>query len=255
MAEFQKNGFNAFTLAEVLITLGIIGTVCAMTIPNLMQDIQDAQLKTAWKKEFSTLLQAHKQVFNDNGGSITLDQYNTNGLLSKYYSQYLKYIGPIYFGGADYSWHKPYQIGIWGCYKYLNNASYDTADGQVCSSQNQNGASDAKNQLVSLLDGSTLGHQVTTSASMTCQAGVDCGNLFIDVNGPKGPNVIGRDMFGMTIVGDQLIPWGAQGSINPYDNSSSLYNSSYTCITDKTNAGYSSNNNHGIVCAAQFLYQ
>ena len=34
---------TGFTLAEILVTLGIIGVIASMTIPNLVQDIQDAQ--------------------------------------------------------------------------------------------------------------------------------------------------------------------------------------------------------------------
>lgn len=43
----------AFTLAEVLITLGVIGIVCAMTIPTLIKNTQDAEFKTGYKKAFS----------------------------------------------------------------------------------------------------------------------------------------------------------------------------------------------------------
>ena len=49
---------NAFTLAEVLITLGIIGVVAAMTIPTLVSNTNGAQFKTAYKKALSTLNQA-----------------------------------------------------------------------------------------------------------------------------------------------------------------------------------------------------
>ena len=52
---FNKEGF---TLAEVLITLGIIGVVAAMTIPNLMANIQGARVRTQFKKAISTLNQA-----------------------------------------------------------------------------------------------------------------------------------------------------------------------------------------------------
>lgn len=38
---------KAFTLAEVLITLGIIGVVAAMTMPTLMNSTNGAQYKTA----------------------------------------------------------------------------------------------------------------------------------------------------------------------------------------------------------------
>ena len=47
-----------FTLAEVLITLGIIGVVAAMTIPTLVSNTQGAQFKTAYKKALSSLNQA-----------------------------------------------------------------------------------------------------------------------------------------------------------------------------------------------------
>lgn len=47
-----------FTLAEVLITLGIIGVVAAMTIPTLMNSTGQAEFKTGYKKIISTLNQA-----------------------------------------------------------------------------------------------------------------------------------------------------------------------------------------------------
>ena len=47
-----------FTLAEVLITLGIIGVVAAMTIPTLMSNTGKAEFKTAFKKVVSAVNQA-----------------------------------------------------------------------------------------------------------------------------------------------------------------------------------------------------
>ena len=49
---------NAFTLAEVLITLGIIGVVAAMTMPTLINKTNGAQYKAAFKKSLSALSQA-----------------------------------------------------------------------------------------------------------------------------------------------------------------------------------------------------
>ncbi len=49
---------NAFTLAEVLITLGIIGVVAAMTIPNLIANTNGAKYRSGFKKAISTLNQA-----------------------------------------------------------------------------------------------------------------------------------------------------------------------------------------------------
>lgn len=47
-----------FTLAEVLITLGIIGVVAAMTIPNLIANTNGAKFRSQFKKSISTLSQA-----------------------------------------------------------------------------------------------------------------------------------------------------------------------------------------------------
>lgn len=49
---------KCFTLAEVLITLGIIGIVAAMTIPTLAANIKGAQFRAKFKKSISTLNQA-----------------------------------------------------------------------------------------------------------------------------------------------------------------------------------------------------
>ena len=60
---------NAFTLAEVLITLGIIGVVAAMTMPTLMSSTQGAQYKAAYKKALSALSQAVTL-------NVALDEWN-----------------------------------------------------------------------------------------------------------------------------------------------------------------------------------
>ncbi len=64
-----KKSKSAFTLAEVLITLGIIGVVAAMTMPTLLNSTQGAQYRAAVKKELSVLSQAI--VLN-----IALDDYD-----------------------------------------------------------------------------------------------------------------------------------------------------------------------------------
>ena len=48
----------AFTLAEVLITLGIIGVVAAMTIPNLMSNVNGHKYRSQFKKSLSSVNQA-----------------------------------------------------------------------------------------------------------------------------------------------------------------------------------------------------
>ena len=54
----QNDKKCAFTLAEVLITLGIIGIVAAMTLPTLINKSQQMILKNQFKKTYSTLTQA-----------------------------------------------------------------------------------------------------------------------------------------------------------------------------------------------------
>lgn len=58
----------AFTLAEVLITLGIIGIVAAMTMPALIGKYQEAALKSQFKKVYSLLFQSLRQMDVNNGG-------------------------------------------------------------------------------------------------------------------------------------------------------------------------------------------
>ena len=50
--------YYGFTLAEVLITLGVIGTVAAMTIPVIFSNVSGAQYRSKFKKAVSTLNQA-----------------------------------------------------------------------------------------------------------------------------------------------------------------------------------------------------
>ena len=61
---FMKKGF---TLAEVLITLGIIGVVAAMTMPSLIQNYRKKEATTRIKKFYSMMSQAVLLSTNDNG--------------------------------------------------------------------------------------------------------------------------------------------------------------------------------------------
>lgn len=55
-----------FTLAEILITLGVIGVIAALTIPILMANIQDMQYKIAYKKAYSMASQVLNKLASDN---------------------------------------------------------------------------------------------------------------------------------------------------------------------------------------------
>ena len=59
--------FKGFTLAEVLITLGIIGVVAAMTIPMLINHYNTKELEIRFKEADSILQQALKKTANEAG--------------------------------------------------------------------------------------------------------------------------------------------------------------------------------------------
>lgn len=63
----KSNGQIAFTLAEVLITLGIIGLVAALTLPNLIADYRASVVETRLKKFYSVMNQAILHSVNENG--------------------------------------------------------------------------------------------------------------------------------------------------------------------------------------------
>ena len=62
----------AFTLAEVLITLAIIGIVAALTIPSLVQSYKERQYVSQLKKTYSVLQNAFQMAIAEHG---TLDQW------------------------------------------------------------------------------------------------------------------------------------------------------------------------------------
>lgn len=67
---FSDNRKHAFTLAEVLITLGIIGVVAALTLPALIQNHRNKELQTGLKKGYSILSQALELYQAQNGERI-----------------------------------------------------------------------------------------------------------------------------------------------------------------------------------------
>ena len=74
--------FNAFTLAEVLITLGIIGVVAAMTMPTLINSTQGAQYKAAYKKALSAISQGVTLNVALDGGNFANAVKGTPGTIN-----------------------------------------------------------------------------------------------------------------------------------------------------------------------------
>ena len=92
----MKKLFKGFTLAEVLITLGIIGVVAAMTIPTLMANLRAEKLKSQFEKTYVDLNVASRAFYADNDMSFrdyqdsiyTGSQYSGTSL--KYFMSYFK---------------------------------------------------------------------------------------------------------------------------------------------------------------------
>ena len=76
----KKNSFNnlAFTLAEILITIGIIGVVAALTIPNILTNYREKVVITRLKKVYSILNQAIALSEEKNGSCTTWDYGDEN---------------------------------------------------------------------------------------------------------------------------------------------------------------------------------
>lgn len=188
----KRNSKSGFTLAEVLITIGIIGIIAALTIPVLMQNIQDNGLKIAYKKSFTILSQATQRIANDNGGSI-LGTFSSNTSIKNLYLNYLSTIKNCDYGAST---------GIcWATTtKYI--------DGTIKTDMwNSTG--------IVLKDGSTIMFSVDancqTTSSGTPMGQSTCGNISIDVNGLKPPNTFGKDMYMVHILQNRILPFGTQG--------------------------------------------
>lgn len=80
---------KAFTLAEVLITLGIIGVVASMTLPALIQNNKNKEVEAKLKKVYSVMNQAILMSEIDNGPKEHWDFFDAN-FYDTYFAPYLK---------------------------------------------------------------------------------------------------------------------------------------------------------------------
>ena len=81
---------SAFTMAEVLITLGIIGIIAAMTLPSIINKAEKMILKNQFKKTYSTLSQALLKSEADYGAKpecyyLISSNSSISGLISSQY--------------------------------------------------------------------------------------------------------------------------------------------------------------------------
>lgn len=78
---------DSFTLAEVLITLGIIGIVAAMTLPAVINNSRNKQLEAGLKRSYSLIGQAldmHQAQSGERATPENLKIYEMKPILMKY---------------------------------------------------------------------------------------------------------------------------------------------------------------------------
>ncbi len=170
----------AFTLAEVLITLGIIGVVAAMTMPSLITAKQEKATISTIKKNYSIFANALLMAQNDNGElytwGITQDEDGLN-LVSSNLKPYLKIIEDC--GVGEKSDCAP---GDNGKFKDLTGRKR-TED-----------FSSSDYYSFRLNDGTAVAIQLKTKAECISSES-SCMNFYIDTNGKKYPNTLGKDIF------------------------------------------------------------
>ena len=211
----STNGFKkGFTLAEVLITLGIIGVVAAMTIPTLIANTNSSKFASQFKKSLSTLnqaaLMATAQHDSDYG---TLDNKKADGSTAATCASGESLVNGdssicglfnATLAGATY-------VGSISTLK-ANNKAYSptfkstTTGYSFASADDVVGYQLADNSLVVVpkaMAGCTKATDVTTDAFITANKG--CVG-YIDVNGPTLPNTEVSCGTGTTVTAPSFTP-------------------------------------------------
>ena len=189
---------SGFTLAEVLITLGIIGVVAAMTIPNLIANTNGAKFRSQFKKSISTLSQAglisQAQYDFDYAGTSTAcgadpaaDHPESTMTMCAILNGTLTgqtYVGTVAAlkrnaNGSSVDYELKRNITIAAGYK--NFHAYTLADGSIV-------AFDAGAGACELPIGTQLTGTVIGRAASAGTAGLSNCTGFIDVNGVTLPN-------------------------------------------------------------------
>lgn len=257
----HKYEISAFTLAEVLTTLGIIGIIAAMTIPTLMQNIQDQQFKTQWKAVYSEISNAYQQMANDNGGDIgsacVMSGPNSEFKISYpcFAREFSKYIKLVTICDIKDDW--------------TNNCLYSTPNAKYLSGADTGSGMNwgegiilANGAMITLdwfgnspftyWDGSKFigacspnGYYSYTPSNFHC----NYGDMTIDINGAKGPNQYGKDVYFVYLSDGFIYPSGAKGTLDDQYRT--------TADTNGLKHGCDLNadpNATGGTCAADYLY-
>lgn len=188
---------NAFTLAEVLVILAVIGVVASLTIPGLIKSYEKKQFVTALKKFYVNTNQSLMMASIENGtpGDI-YNFFTSDSLAESNIMNTLKYVKDCGYGSEEcWAPHKQYYDGSGSDVIISTNArTIITIDGMSIAIEPDNNHCD-----------------INYSNSGYGPMSVYCGDIIVDVNGKKSPNIMGRDIFYFHIVnngGVFLYPWG-----------------------------------------------
>ena len=207
-------GSKGFTLAEVLITLGIIGVVAAMTIPTLIANYKEKVYITGAKKLYNQTLNAVNKYCAENG---TIGDYssfwvsnsnNADGGLIALASELnavkvcarpdnLNECG----GKYNIKQYKKLNNGTGKTeqFEFLNRNRMVLADGSFVSVFNEANADGCTHSYFSS-DKDKDGNNIPDPSSPYGFKGEikyssNCGFIAFDINGLKGPNQVGKDVF------------------------------------------------------------
>ncbi len=184
----------AFTLAEVLITLGIIGVVAAMTLPTLIQNHNKKVVATQLKQNYSIIAQALTMAQAEYGDPNNWDVSSAYGQdpapeSKNEYAERLgeKYLVPYLKNVKNHGTTTLKNAGFKTGYKLANGNS----------ATNNMPENTSKRYIIEMANGATYFlYMDSTTSVLTSML------IYIDINGKKKPNVYGRDAFLMSVERD-----------------------------------------------------
>ncbi len=218
---------KGFTLAEVLITLGIIGVVAALTLPQLIAHYNDMVIINKAKKVYSTITQTLQMAQVENGtigeNSGFYSKVKSVNDIAKDFAKYnsgSKYCAPSSNRNeckyVNYFIKSALKTSSGGSIYGNTNPSVLLSDGTVLYFTSRNSGCDDYLASGPLLD-SNGEHQYDENGNIVVCKSVrnDCGTIMFDVNGVTPPNQFGHDAFEVTVFKNSITPngyWDNYGS-------------------------------------------
>lgn len=186
---------KAFTLAEILVVLMVIAVIAAICIPVVIQNTQQADNIATLKRTYNTLNSAFNNIIT-NTGDLTGVFANATAVQSGF-TPYLTTVKTCAVGSI-----------IGNC--WASNV-YDYNGTDITSSFRFNEMSAMTlNNGVNVAFSFASGSQYCTSTwSAEMPGGNVCALIYIDVNGNKGPNKLGVDVFAFWLMKDKIMPVGS----------------------------------------------